>query len=272
MSSAELPVPKIDTTVAHPARRYDYWLGGKDNFAADRAAGDAIAEVYPAVRTAVRENRRFLGRAVTYLAGEAGIDQFLDIGTGIPTANNTHEVAQRINPAARVVYVDNDPIVLAHARALLTSQTPGATAYLDADLRDPEKILHHPDLAATLDLSRPVALMLVAVLHFIEDRDDPYGAVSRLVSVLPSGSYVVISHATVDLVPEEIRERSGVANAPGQGAWQFRTRAEFAGFFKGLDLMEPGIVPLVRWRAHEEPGPRPEVPEASLFAAVARVP
>src|SRR4051812_1006472 len=186
---------RIDTTTAHPARRYNYWLGGKDNFAADRASGDAIEAAMPTIRLMALENRMFLGRAVRHLA-EQGIAQFLDIGTGIPAPGNTHEVAQSVIPAARTVYVDNDPIVLTHARALLTSAPTGTNAYLDADIRRPESILNHPDLAATLDLTRPVALMLVAVLHFVRDDEDPQGIVRKLIGALPAGSYVVATHAT----------------------------------------------------------------------------
>ncbi len=189
---------RIDMTRPHPARRYDYWLGGKDNFQADRDAAEAIAAVFPSIRTAARENRAFMQRAVRFLAAEAGIRQFLDIGTGLPTANNVHDVAQGIAPESRIVYVDNDPLVLTHARALLTSSDEGATAYIDADVRNPEKILSDPAVQNTLDLSQPVALLLVAILHFIEDDDDPYGIVKRLFSALPAGSYLVLSHATFD--------------------------------------------------------------------------
>src|SRR5215218_10011905 len=190
--------PEINTSVAHPARRYDYWLGGKDNFPADREAGEAVAAVFPSVRIGVLENRRFMCRVVRFLARELGIRQFLDIGTGIPTSPNVHEVVQAVDPASRVVYVDNDPIVLVHARALLTSSPEGATAYIDADLREPEKILNHPDLLRTLDLSQPTGLLLVAILHFIMDADDPYGVVGRLVGAMPSGSHLVVSHVTAD--------------------------------------------------------------------------
>ena len=171
----------IDTSVAHPARVYDYWLGGKDNFAADRAAAEQVIAVRPTVRRDIRENRAFLRRAVAYLA-EAGLRQFLDIGTGIPTSPNVHEVVQRIAPDARVVYVDNDPIVLTHARALLASTPEGATAYIDADLRDPDKVMR--EAAATLDLSRPTAVMLVGVLHLISDEEDPYGIAARLMAAV----------------------------------------------------------------------------------------
>ena len=260
--------PSIDTTVAHPARRYDYWLGGKDNFAADRESGDAIAAAFPTVRTAVIENRRFVRRATAFLAGHAGIRQFLDIGTGIPTSPNVHEVAQGIAPASRVVYVDNDPIVLAHARALLVSSVAGATAYLDADLRDPDKILGNADLRETLDLSQPVALMLAVVLHFIPDEDDPYGIVARLVSALPKGSYLVMSHATNDfLTPEEVAE----IVAGRYGPFFARSEAEFTRFFEGLDLVPPGIVSVAEWRAGGEPQPRPTAAEAYTYCAVAKV-
>jgi S-adenosyl methyltransferase len=258
----------IDTTVAHPARRYDYWLGGKDNFAADRESGDAIAAKFPAIRTAVVENRRFLRRAVTFLTETAGVRQFLDIGTGLPTANNTHDVAQAIAPESRVVYVDNDPLVLVHARALLTSSEEGATAYVDADLREPEKILHDEDLFRTLDLTQPVALMLLATLHFIPEDDDPYAIVRRLVAALPAGSYVALSHATSDYLPPELV--ADIASGKhGQG--RLRTRAEFTRFFDGLELMDPGVVPLAEWRADDEAQPRPTAAETAMYAGVARI-
>jgi S-adenosyl methyltransferase len=265
-------ISKIDTSVAHPARRYDYWLGGKDNFAADRESGDAVAAAFPTVRTAAIENRRFLRRAVTFLAGEAGIRQFLDIGTGIPTANNTHQVAQAIAPESRIVYVDNDPIVLAHARALLNSSPEGATAYIDADLREPDKILGDPDVVSTLDLSQPVGLMLVAILHFIPDADDPYGAVARLVGAMPSGSYLTITHATNDYMPPEISSAVNDADARTRVPFQFRSRAEFARFVDGLDLVPPGIVSVAEWRASDEEAPRPSAMETAVYGAVARIP
>jgi hypothetical protein len=261
---------KIDTSVAHPARRYDYWLGGKDNFAADRESGDAVAAAFPTVRTSAIENRRFLRRAVAYLAREVGLRQFLDIGTGIPTADNTHQVAQAIDPRSRVVYVDNDPIVLMHARALLTSTPEGATAYLDADLRDPGRILGDPHLSRTIDLSQPVGLMLVAILHFVKDADDPYGAVSRLVSAMPSGSYLTITHATKDHMPPETL--AAVDGADEQIPFQFRSREEFGRFLDGMDLVPPGIVSVSEWRAETEAGPRPSAAETAVYGAVARIP
>jgi hypothetical protein len=260
--------PPIDTTVAHSARRYDYWLGGKDNFAADRESGDAIAAAFPTVRTAVIENRRFVRRAAAFLAGHAGIEQFLDIGTGIPTSPNVHEITQGIAPASRVVYVDNDPIVLAHARALLTSSEEGATAYLDADLHEPDKIISNAELRGILDFSQPVALILAAILHFIPDQDDPYGIVARLVDALPKGSYLVMSHATNDfLAPDEVAE----ILAGRYGPFFARSEAEFARFFDGFELVPPGIVSAAEWRAEGEPHPRPTAAEAYTYCAVAKV-
>lgn len=273
-ATAGVPSDRIDTSVPHPARRYNYWLGGKDNFEADRESGDAMAASFPTIRISALENRRFLGRAVGYLAREAGIRQFLDIGTGIPTADNTHEVAQGIAPESRVVYVDNDPIVLAHARALLTSSADGATAYIDADLRDPERILTHPELLRTIDLSRPVGLMLVAVLHFVPDGDDPYALVRRLLDALPAGSYLAASHATHDYLPPQVAEEARAAAKGGgpHGLINLRTRAEFTGFFTDLDVVEPGITSVAEWRAESEPQPRTSATEVSMYGAVARLP
>ncbi|GIH14324.1 SAM-dependent methyltransferase [Rugosimonospora africana] len=265
--------PRIDISVAHPARRYDYWLGGKDNFAADRESGDAVAAAFPTIRTAIVENRRFLRRAVTHLARDFGVRQFLDIGTGIPTSPNTHQVAQSFAPDARIVYVDNDPIVLAHARALLTGTQEGATAYIDADLRDPDGIIAHPELRRTIDLSRPVGLMLVAILHFIADSDDPRGIVAHLVGALPSGSYVALTHGTADHMSAE---ESGVVTNASNGNvavdLHLRTRRQFTDFLTGLDIVEPGVVPLAEWRADGEEQPRPSKEDVSMWGAVARVP
>ncbi len=258
--------------MAHPARRYDYWLGGKDNFPADQASGDAVAAAFPTVRTAAIEDRRFMVRAVRFLTEQAGIRQFLDIGTGIPTSLSLHEVAQSIAPETRIVYVDNDPIVLVHARALLTSSPQGATAYLDANLRDPDKILKHPDLHATLDLSQPVALMVVAVLHFMVDDDRPYEAVSRLVGAMPPGSYLVATHATNDFMSPETAASVNAADAATRVSFQFRSRNEFARFLDGLEVLPPGIVSVADWRADDEPQPRPSVAETAVYGAVARIP
>jgi hypothetical protein len=262
---------RIDTSVAHPARRYDYWLGGKDNFAADRESGDALVAVSPTVRIAAIENRRFLRRAVDYLAREAGIRQFLDIGTGIPTANNTHQVAQGIAPEARIVYVDNDPIVLTHARALLTSTPQGATAYLDADLREPERILQSPELKATIDLNEPVGLMLVAILHFIQDADDPYGVVGKLVAALPPGSYLTITHGTSDFLSAEILAAVSEAERRSPSPVRLRTRTEVARFVEGMDLVPPGIVSVSEWRADDEEQPRPTAKDISIYGAIGRI-
>ncbi len=260
---------RVDTSVAHPARRYDYLLGGKDNFAADRESAQRMLSVAPSARTGARENRAFLRRAVDYLAGEAGIRQFLDVGTGIPTSPNVHEVAQRVQPGTRVVYVDNDPIVLAHARALLTSTPEGATAYVDADLRRPEDILTDPDLLRTIDLAEPVALMLVAVLHFIPDSADPYGLVGRLVRALAPGSYLVMSHGTYDFLPP--RRAGQVDPVIGAEGFYARDQDRFARFFDGYQLVEPGIVSTGRWRAEHEPQPRPTDNECGCWAGVARI-
>ncbi|WP_046563255.1 SAM-dependent methyltransferase [Micromonospora sp. HK10] len=268
----EQPSSRIDPSVPHAARRYDYWLGGKDNFAADRKSGDAIAAVYPAIRTTVIENRRFMHRATRYLAGSAGIRQFLDIGTGIPTSPNLHEVAQGVAPESRVVYVDNDPIVLAHARALLTSSPAGATAYVDADLRDPERILAHPTVRSTIDFDRPIGLTMVAILHFLTEADDPYAITRRLVDALPSGSYVVISHATTDLVPREIATAAAPATTSSMIDMAFRDRDEFGAFFTGLELVEPGIAPITEWHPEEPADQRVPAAQASMYAAVARKP
>jgi hypothetical protein len=250
---------------------YDYFLGGKDNFAADRATAAKVLDSWGTVRTGVRENRAFLGRAVRYLAAEAAIGQFLDIGTGLPSANNVHEVAQAINPATRVLYADNDPIVLAHARALLASGPQGATAYLEADIREPEKILSDQVTRATLDFTEPIALMLVAVLHFILDEEDPRRIVRTLVDALPSGSYVVASHATAEHNPEGL---SGANRAYSEGGVRgaLRTSEEFADLvFGGLELVDPGVVLVSEWRP-EERGLRPAAAEVNTYGAVGRKP
>jgi hypothetical protein len=261
--------PGIDTSVPHSARMYDWWIGGKDNFAADRAMGSAFAEAIPSIRTMALANRDFMHRVVRYLAGEAGIDQFLDIGTGIPTRPNVHEIAQEMAPQARVVYVDNDPIVLVHARALMVSGDRGRTAYIDADLRTPEKILSDPTLAETLDLDRPVGLLLVAILMLLADQDDPWGRVATLLDALPSGSYVAISHPGQDFNPEAMA--AVVAAATGGGMTLVpRVRADVARFFAGWELVEPGCVPVLAWRPT---GEQPADPGAAYYwAGVARKP
>jgi trans-aconitate methyltransferase len=238
----------LDTNVAHIARVYNYWLGGKDYFAADREAGDKTLQGYPDMLSSVRANRAFLRRAVRYLAVEAGIRQFLDIGTGLPSADNTHEVAQAVAPPSRVVYVDNDPMVLAHARALLTSSPEGATGYLDADVRDLGRIL--AEAGKLLNFTQPVGVMLVAVLQFVEDEDDPYRLVARLMEAVPAGSFVVISHPPNDmqrLAPGLAEAAAELGLTMAQGITS-RSREQVTRFFDGLDLIEPGVVPIQQWR------------------------
>jgi SAM-dependent methyltransferase len=257
--------PTIDTTKPHPARMYDYYLGGKDHFAADRETAQQALKAFPTLRTAARENRAFLGRAVRYLVSEAGIRQFLDIGTGLPSANNVHEVAQAGAPECRVVYVDNDPIVLAHARALLTSSPEGKTAYIQADLREPEKILADPVALQTLDFTRPVALMLVGVLHFLTDSDQPAKVVATLVDALPPGSYLVASHATPEYDPERTAASARLYHRRGVPL-QHRTADEFAEIaFRGHEMVDPGLVLVSEWRP-EGSDPRPLPAEVSYRA------
>jgi hypothetical protein len=240
----------FDTNVAHSARVHNYWLGGKDNYAADRAAGDAVIAAYPGIVASVRANRAFLARVVRFLAGEAGIRQFLDVGTGIPAVNNTHEVAQSVAPDSRIVYVDYDPVVLAQARALLTSSAEGATAYIDADLRDVDNILQQA--ARTLDFSRPLAVMLIAIMHLIVDADDPYGIAGRLMAAVPAGSYLALSQVAADIQAEQMAEAAKRYNRLAHETQRHRTHDEVARFFDGLDLLEPGLVPVQKWRPATE--------------------
>jgi hypothetical protein len=258
----------FDARFAHPARVYDYWLGGKDNFEADRIAGEETIAAYPAIRASARANRAFLARTVRYLTAEAGIRQFLDLGTGLPTASNTHEVAQDIAPESRIVYVDNDPLVLSHARALLTSSPEGRTAYLDADLRDTDRILEQA--AETLDFGQPVAIMLLAILHYIPDLGEARAIVGRLLSAVPSGSYVTISHAASDISPEAMAEMIRRMNQHlAEGNHVGRTREVVAGFFDDLELLEPGVVKVTEW--HPASQVEAEGP-TSLWGGVARKP
>jgi SAM-dependent methyltransferase len=263
------PPPEINTNVPQSARVYDYWLGGKDHFPADRALGDAIADALPSIRTQVRAQRAFLRRAVRYLAGDAGIRQYLDIGTGIPSAGNVHEVAQEIAPASRVLYVDNDPIVLAHARALMTGTEEGRVAFIQADLRQPGAILDDPALARTLDLAQPVGLVLVGVMHHLRDNDDPGRVVATLVDALAPGSYLVLSQSTPDFDPAAMAglaaasEQGGIANVP-------RSLADTEPFFAGLQLVEPGLVPMAAWRP--DPGADEDPRSVYAYGGVARKP
>ncbi len=236
----------FDVSVAHPARVYDYWLGGKDNFEPDRIAAEEVIAVRPTIIRDIRANREFLGRVVRFLAGEAGIRQFLDIGTGIPSANNTHEVAQSIAPDSRIVYVDNDPIVLAHARALLTSTPAGACAYLDADLRDTGKILQ--EAARTLDFSRPVAVLFIGVLHLVPDADEPRRIMTEVLDATVPGSYLALTQPARDINADEVAESARRYNEHVRTPQTRRTYAETLRFFDGLEIVPPGLVQCHRWR------------------------
>jgi len=257
--------PAFDSGTAHIARVYDYWLGGKDNFAADREAGDEAYIAYPDMPSSVRANRAFLRRAVRFMA-ESGIRQFLDVGTGLPSVNNTHEVAQSVSPDCRVLYVDNDPMVLAHARALLAGGQRGSTAYLDADARDPEKILR--GAGEMLDFSQPVGVMLIAILHLVNDEDNPQQIVDRLMEAVPPGSYLAITH-----VPSDMQASMGVVAAAKRVNRLMaqrinpRSRADVTQFFDGLELLAPGVVPIQEWRPEtaEEGAAR-----AAMWGGVAR--
>jgi hypothetical protein len=240
------PLP-FDTTKAHQARGYDYLLGGKDNYAADRAATDAWLKIDPGMAFTARANRAFLGRAVRFFAAEAGIRQFLDIGTGIPTAGNTHQVAQEVAPESRVVYVDYDPIVLAHAHALLDSHESGATEYVNADLRDTSTVLRQAE--QLLDFTKPVAVTLVSILHAIPDADDPHAVVAKLLDAVPSGSYLAISHIGSELYQAQtLQDLADIADRMAQQHFTWRTREQVARFFEGTDLVDPGLVRVEEWR------------------------
>ncbi len=247
MNAQHEPGSGFDTSVAHPARMYDYYLGGKDNFPADRKAAEEVLAVLPEGRDMARANRAFLGRAVRFLAGAAGIRQFLDIGTGLPTQGNTNEVAHAVAPGSRVVYVDNDPIVLVHARALLAAHDQSRTTVIQADLRVPDGILAHPEVHATLDFDQPMAILLVAILHFIRDQEDPAGIVARLKQVMSPGSYLVISHGTQDFDPALAQQAVRPYNR-ATAPFVLRSKDEIAGFFDGLDLVDPGLVQIPLWQ------------------------
>ncbi|MCK9931037.1 SAM-dependent methyltransferase [Frankia sp. Mgl5] len=274
--SASVSPLDLRTDIPHPARMYDYYLGGKDNFPADREAAEQALAAFPNLRLYARQNRAFLHRAflyraVAHLTTTAGVSQFLDIGTGIPTNPSLHETAQRLDPAARVLYVDNDPMVLSHSRALLTStSSEGRTAYLDADLREVDRILDAPDLHATLDLSQPVAVSLIAVLPFLADSDDPYGIVRRLLDAVPSGSYLVLTHGTADANPATQRpaalyQQHGIHLQP-------RSRTEVERFFDILELVEPGVQIVHRWRPDDTVPSDLTDAQVSMYGAVGRKP
>jgi trans-aconitate methyltransferase len=266
MVNGNPPMP-FDTNVAHVARVYNYWLGGKDNFAADRAAGEQAIKAFPEIGLSARSNRAFLARAVRFLAGDCEVRQFLDIGTGIPSANNTHEVAQSVAPTARIVYVDNDPIVLTHARALLTSDPAGTTDYIDADLRDPRGILARAE--RLLDFDRPIAVMLMAVLQHLDDEDDPYRIVETLIEPLAPGSYLAMSHPAKDINAEAMARMAESLNKMMAEKVSFRGNAAVAKFFDGLELVDPGMVQASKWRPISE---SEAASPAALWAGVARKP
>jgi len=267
--AAAQPGVKLDTTVSHSARIWNYWLGGKDNYAVDREAGDKVAAMLPSIVAQARADRAFLGRAIRYLAGAGGIRQFLDIGTGLPTADNTHQVAQRVAPESRIVYADNDPMVLTHARALLTSTPEGACDYVDGDLREPDKIL--AQAARTLDFTKPVGLMLLGILHHIPDTDQAYSIVRHLVSALAPGSFLTINHSTSAVHGAAMEEAVAHWNQVGTPSMTLRTPEQITRFFDGLDLLPPGVISCSRWRPDLTPaGGQP--PEVDEFCGVARKP
>lgn len=254
----------IDTTTPHQARIWNYLLGGKDNYPVDRAAADQARERYPAVVDIARHSRAFLGRAVRFLARDEGIRQFLDVGTGLPTVDNTHEVAQRVAPDSRIVYVDNDPLVYVHAQALLTSHPEGRCAYIQADAREPDAVL--AAAAETLDFTRPVALIVMGVMGTVADDEKAYAIMDRFVGALPSGSFLVFEDGTAVIQPE------AATAAAQQAGYQYRLRTpqEFARFFDGLELLEPGIVSVSRWRPEPTPWGVPD--EVDAFCGVGRKP
>jgi trans-aconitate methyltransferase len=259
----------LATDRAHGARIYDYVLGGKDNYAVDRAAGDASLRLWPALRVHMVENRSFMHRVARHLA-ERGVRQFLDIGTGIPTSPNLHEVVQAVAPDARVVYVDSDPTVLAHARARMASTPEGRTAYVRADMREPDTVLDAPQLRATLDLGEPVGLTLIAVLHFIAEDDLAHRVVQRLVEALAPGSFVGASIATDDFAPVPLAQVQRVYEAYGETV-RWRSKAQAEKFFAGLEILDPGIVQVHKWRPEAGAAPIPDA-DIAMYGAVARKP
>jgi O-methyltransferase involved in polyketide biosynthesis len=260
--------PEIDTTVSHSARIWDYWLGGKENYPVDREVGDRIAATFPDIVEHARMDRAFLGRAVRYFAGEAGIRQFLDIGTGLPTVDNTHEVAQRVAPESRIVYVDNDPLVLVHARALLTSAPEGATDFVDIDLHDPAGVIEAAQ--RTLDFSRPIAITMLGVLWHIVDDDEAQAIIDQYIDAVPPGSYLAVAHPTIEVTGERMAEAIRYWNEFGKPPGIHRSPRQIAAFFSRLELVEPGVVSCTRWRPEATPFGEPE--EMDLFCAVGRKP
>jgi hypothetical protein len=262
--------PEIDTTVPHSARVWNYWLDGTDNYPVDRAAGDQFREAFPGIVEVARASRGFHTRAVRYLAGEAGVRQFLDVGAGLPTADNTHEVAQRVAPDSRIVYVDNDPLVLTHARSLLTSTPEGATDYVDADLYDPDTILR--DAARTLDFTRPVAVMLMGILGHVGDYDQARSIVQRLLDAAPSGSYLALNDGTDVIDKPAVEAAQGAYNQSGAIPYHPRSPEQIAGFFEGLELVEPGVVSCPRWRPDPAEAGNGLPAEVDAFGGVGRKP
>jgi O-methyltransferase involved in polyketide biosynthesis len=256
----------FDTMVPHSARIWNYWLGGKDNFAADRQAGDQTIAVLPEIVDIARASRQFLVRVVRYMAADAGIRQFLDIGTGLPTVNNTHEVAQQVAPESRVAYVDNDPLVLTHARALLTSSPEGATQYIEADARDVGTILE--GAAGILDFTRPVAITMLGILPFISDDNEAKAIVTRLLAAMPAGSYLAVTHSTSEVSGERVIEAVRQWNQVAPTPYRLRSPGQIAAFFEGLELIEPGLVPCPRWRP--DPDDAGEVKDMDEFCALGR--
>ncbi|WP_344401932.1 SAM-dependent methyltransferase [Streptomyces longisporus] len=265
------PIGRIDTTTAHAARIYDYILGGKDHYPADREAGDALRREWPALPIHMRANRDWMNRAVRWLAEEAGIRQFLDIGSGIPTSPDIHEIAQSVTPASRVVYVDNDPLVLALSQGLLNSTPKGRTSYVEADMRDPQAILGSAAFRDTLDPGEPVALTVVAIVHFLLDEHDAVGIVRRLLEPLPSGSYLAMSIGTAEFAPQEVGRVAREYAARGM-PMRLRTLAEAAEFFEGLELVAPGIVQVHKWHRDGTDGEVIRDEDIAMYGAVARKP
>jgi O-methyltransferase involved in polyketide biosynthesis len=257
----------VDSSVPHTARVWNYWLGGKDNYIVDRELGDQIQAVIPDIVASARADRGFLGRAVAHLTGDEGIRQYLDLGTGLPTAGNTHEVAQGIAPDTRIVYVDNDPLVLTHAHALLTSTPEGATDYIEADARDPEAILERA--AATLDFGRPVAIMMLGILNFITGEDEAHRVVDRLLAAVPSGSYLAIAHPSGEVDGEAAQQAVDMSNQSGVAPMRLRSAAELERFFDGMDILEPGVVSCSQWRPAVSDPDRPPKP-VYQFCGLAR--
>ncbi len=266
-------VPPFDPTTPHAARRCDYWLGGKDNFAADRESADLIEDTFPTVRLAVQHNRAFLRRVTTVLAAQENVTQFLDIGAGLPAVGNTHEIAQQIAPAARVVYVDNDPLVLAHARALhLPLTAAGHTAVIDGDLRHPAAILTHPDLHIAIDLDRPVAVLLTAVLPYLGDADRPNEVVRELLDALPSGSWLALTHISGDLLTPATAGQLPAVNDKARIPMTLRTQDQIARFFQDVQLTDPGLVPIHHWRPTSAPADLPADSDIGAYGGLARKP